>query len=313
MLTEDSKTSADGTSCANCGTRLVGPYCYGCGQSAHGSARSLSALLEDAWHTLTHLDTRLWRTLGLLLVRPGALTVAFFGGRRVRYLPPFRLDLAASLVFFASAGLLGAISPTHEPTAQELAEAPDSDPAAAAFAALTMKHGAQRFDPALCSNIFIQSASGHGVEKFARRTCERAAVDGGAAIFRILKGNIPRMMFVFLPLIALIMRLAYWRPRRYYIEHLVFFLHTHTAFFLVLTVRNLLQLPVGHLPAVGSSGVVGIAVALYAAWYVYRAMRNYYGQSRLPTSCKYVGLLLAYVLCLALTFLGTAVLSAAEA
>jgi hypothetical protein len=127
-----------------------------------------------------------------------------------------------------------------------------------------------------------------------------------------MKSNIPRMMFVFLPLVALIMRLAYWRPRRYYMEHLVFFLHAHTAFFLVLTVRNLLQLPVGRLPAVGSSGVVGIAVALYAAWYVHCAMRNYYGPSRLLTSCKYVGLLRAYVICLALTLLGTAVLSAAE-
>jgi len=311
-VTEDSTAAADGTSCANCGTRLVGPYCHGCGQPAHGSARSLGALFEDAWHTLTHLDARLWRTLGLLLVRPGALTVAFFGGRRARYLPPFRLYLVVSLLFFASAGLLAAISPAHVPTAQELAGTPDSDPAAAAAAALTMKLGTHRFDPALCSKIYIHSDVPR-MEQFVRRTCERAAVDGGAAIFRVLKSNIPRMMFVFLPLMALVMRLAYWHPHRYYIEHLVFFLHTHTAFFLVLTVRNLLQLPVGHLPAVGSSGLVGIAVALYAAWYVYRAMRNYYGQSRLLTRCKYVGLLLAYVICLTLTFLGTVILSAAEA
>jgi len=310
-VTEDSTAAADGTSCANCGTRLVGPYCHGCGQRAHGSARSLGALFEDAWHSLTHIDARLWRTLGLLLVRPGALTVAFFGGRRARYLPPFRLYLVVSLLFFASAGLLGAISPAHMPTAQELASAPDSGPGAAAVAALTMKHGTHSFDPALCSKI--HSDVGHGVEQFARRTCERAAVDGGAAIFRVLKSNIPRMMFVFLPLMALVMRLTYWRPRRYYIEHLVFFLHTHTAFFLVLTARNLLQLPVGRLPVLGSSGAVGIAVALYAAWHVYRAMRNYYGQSRLLTSCKYVGLLLAYVICLTLTFLGTVILSAAEA
>jgi len=268
-------------------------------------------LCQDAWHILTHVDARLWRTLGLLLARPGELTVAFFGGRRARYLPPFRLYLVVSLLFFASAQLISAISPAHVPTAQEINRAPVSDPVAATVAALTMKNSTHGFDPALCSKI--HSDAGQWVEQFGRRICDRAAVDGGAAIFRVLKSNIPRMMFVFLPLMALVMRLSYWRPCHYYVEHLVFFLHTHAAFFLVLTVRNLLQLPIGQLPAVGSSGAAGITVALYAAWYVYRAMRVYYGQGRLLTSCKYVALLVAYAICLALTFVGTAVLSALEA
>ena len=72
-----------------------------------------------------------------LLVRPGELTVAFFGGRRARYLPPFRLYLVVSLLFFASAGLLSALSPAHVPTAQEIKSAPESELGAAAVAALT--------------------------------------------------------------------------------------------------------------------------------------------------------------------------------
>ena len=48
-----------------------------------------------------------------------------------------------------------------------------------------------------------------------------------------LARNIPKAMFVFLPLLALCMKLIYWRPRRYYVEHLLFMVHNHTFVFLV--------------------------------------------------------------------------------
>jgi hypothetical protein len=311
-VNESRSAATDAAFCANCGTALQGPYCHACGQPAHGGARSLGALFEDAWHVLTHLDARLWRTLALLLARPGELTVAFFGGRRARYLPPFRLYLIVSLVLFATAGLIDALGPERATLVQTITAANKDDPeAAAALAPWTARDGTHGFDPAACAKI--HSDGGERVYELGRRICERAAVDGGAAILRVLKSNIPRMMFVFLPLIALVMRLMYWHPRRYYVEHLVFFLHVHAAFFLVLFLRSLLQLPIGWLRGVGSSAAVGIAVALYAAWYVYRAMRRYYAQGRLLTRSKYVVLIVAYAICLGLTFLGTAVLSAVTA
>jgi hypothetical protein len=44
------------TECGNCGATLMGPYCFDCGQHKHESARSVSALFEDAWHAATHVD-----------------------------------------------------------------------------------------------------------------------------------------------------------------------------------------------------------------------------------------------------------------
>ena len=41
-------------------------------------------------------------------------------------------------------------------------------------------------------------------------------------------------MFVFLPLLALVMKLLYWRPRRYYVEHLLFLVHNHAFVFLAM-------------------------------------------------------------------------------
>src|ERR1700684_52380 len=89
------------TECGNCGATLMGPYCFDCGQHRHESARSVSALFEDAWHVATHVDGRFWQTLYILLFKPGKLTKEYFAERRARYLPPVRLYLVLSVLFFA--------------------------------------------------------------------------------------------------------------------------------------------------------------------------------------------------------------------
>ena len=47
----------------------------------------------------------------------------------------------------------------------------------------------------------------------------------------------PRAMFMFLPLLAGVMMLIYWRPRHYYVEHLLLFVHNHAFVFLVVDAR----------------------------------------------------------------------------
>ena len=101
------RATAHDTDCANCGATLTGPYCSQCGQHAHGSARSMATLLHEAWHVFTHADSRVWRTLLVLLFRPGVLTLEYFQGRRERYLPPVRLYLIASVLFFSFVALQG--------------------------------------------------------------------------------------------------------------------------------------------------------------------------------------------------------------
>jgi quinol monooxygenase YgiN len=86
--------------CANCGTLLHGQYCANCGQRARDRMISLWELVTEASEILTSLDSRLWRTLAMLLFRPGQLTRNYLLGRRARYIPALRLFLGLSLLFF---------------------------------------------------------------------------------------------------------------------------------------------------------------------------------------------------------------------
>jgi len=86
--------------CLNCGTPLTGQYCGSCGQRAKSRLISIWELLQEAFGDLFELDSRLWRTLIPLAVKPGSLTRDYLEGRRARFMPPFRTYLVLSIVFF---------------------------------------------------------------------------------------------------------------------------------------------------------------------------------------------------------------------
>lgn len=88
-----------GTPCANCETRLEGPYCHACGQAADDQHRSILHLAWEGIEGLTHLDGRIGQTIPALFLRPGKLARDHFEGRRQRHVPPFRLFLISLLVF----------------------------------------------------------------------------------------------------------------------------------------------------------------------------------------------------------------------
>jgi hypothetical protein len=281
------ESASDPNRCGNCNALLTGPYCSGCGQHAHASARSLSAVLHDGWHDFTHVDGRLWHTLWLLFSRPGRLTQDFFEERRARYLPPVRLYLVLSLMFFSLGSSTGEF-------------ASSSDPA-----------GAHHNPDIPCEKLV--SLDYPTLAHLSHDACARFVKMGSDNFVKTMMHNIPKMMFVFLPLMACVMALLYRRPRRYYVEHLVFLLHNHSALFLGFVAQALIEALAHHWrPLTEFGSITGFALFFYVLWYPYAAMRRYYGQGRALTGAKYLFIGLAYALCLVITFIGTAVITINE-
>jgi hypothetical protein len=86
--------------CANCETKLEGPVCHMCGQVDDEYHRPVRGLFSEIVEGLFALDGRVARTIPALLLFPGRITRAFLKGKRMRYMPPFRLYIIASLIFF---------------------------------------------------------------------------------------------------------------------------------------------------------------------------------------------------------------------
>jgi hypothetical protein len=85
--------------CLNCGAQLSGAFCSQCGQNAR-PLRKLTQLLGEFLHNLFHFDTKAWRTLPMVLFRPGTLTRDYIYGKRARYISPLATFLLCVFALF---------------------------------------------------------------------------------------------------------------------------------------------------------------------------------------------------------------------
>jgi hypothetical protein len=106
--------------CANCQSPLTGSFCHHCGQRAHVH-RSLLHLGEELLHGLLHFDAKAWRTLPLLVAKPGKLTREYIEGKRTRFVSPLALFLF--MVFFMFFVVSGVSRSTVDGVPESLTEA----------------------------------------------------------------------------------------------------------------------------------------------------------------------------------------------
>jgi hypothetical protein len=99
----DNGSSAAATnddSCLNCGATITGSFCGTCGQKRKVH-RTLSAFGHDIAHSVLHFDGKIWRTLPLLVWRPGDLTRRYIHGERAKFVSPLALFLFTVFLTFA--------------------------------------------------------------------------------------------------------------------------------------------------------------------------------------------------------------------
>jgi hypothetical protein len=96
-----------GSVCASCGQPLEGRYCSSCGEQALDPSKLTvwHFLTRTVIHELFNFDGKIWRTLGLLLFRPGFLALEYAACRRRPYVNPLRILIVTIIVYvLAQAG-----------------------------------------------------------------------------------------------------------------------------------------------------------------------------------------------------------------
>ena len=320
---KDNQSNSNIQICKNCGAGLSDQYCSVCGQRAAVRIVSLWEVLRDLIDELFFLESRVWQTLVPLFFRPGLLTMEYLAGRRARYVPPLRLYIVLSVIFFVVAAVTDKVQVDADENGatqivldgqQATREPRDAE---ATPADVTEGGDEDSEDDELPESCTISddwtSSIPFGVEIHERLlvACNKALADRGQSFVKALADDIPLMMIVFIPLLALSMKILYLFSRRYYVEHLLFFVHYHAFAFLMMTLLVLSDelgdaVPVFEIP----DNILLTAGVIYLFCYLFQAMRRVYGQSRFVTAVKYIFLSFSYVVCLALSFTGMAVYTA---
>jgi hypothetical protein len=282
--------------CQNCGTLLAGPYCHRCGQHDFDFHRSFGHVTLEALESLFHFDAKFCRNIVTLLFRPGRLTAEFNAGKRAAQMPPFRLYLFVSVLFFFLF-FFG-----HRTPEQFVYDAPGkAKPARAATDQVSEPHRKAE-DPAL--------PRAPGTPEDAR-TLERPQQTGASRwledhlkmalepehqkeALRELRHNLPHLLMFCLPWFALYTRVLFRRSGWVYLQHLVLAIHFHTFICLWLMVRDGWVGLVGlFLPGLGGS--LSSLCDLWLTLYPVVMLRNLFGNSWLRTTLKSGVLATAYL------------------
>jgi hypothetical protein len=267
--------------CRNCGAEAPGTYCPACGQETRLALPTVRELMRDAAGRLVAIDGRLWRTLRLLLFRPGLLTREYLEGRRKRYVRPTRLFFVMSLLLFATIRLVVPASNIvtldvgdDKPPVEGSPTARSSDAGSAAPATRTPSTATKHVDPEL--DALLTRYERYVPADWAKRIARFQALPAEDQNERIYSGLLryaPYAMVVLLPVFALLQYLSYLPGRRRhprrpvrYVEHLVYGAHVHTFAFLMLIAIMLAPLP-----------ALRWGLVAWIVFYVGRARINVYG------------------------------------
>lgn len=290
---------AGALACRNCGTLLTGDYCHVSGQSAEEPRRAVIGLVQDVFVDTLAIDGKLFRTLWLLLTRPGRLARRYLDGKRVRYSPPFRLYLFASVFFFFVAFLIADISglkfgpdaPTdvsevQDTVASELARAGVDEGTRNAVASeidAARETAAKSEDDASTESksedqgksfkdMKWDDADYDGpdwLKPYVRRMFEagQRAMEDPRLFFAQMQENLPRTMLLAPLLYAFILLVLYVYRRRFLVyDHLVVSLYMHAALYAHLLIALLLA----QIPNFGWLAIIPLAWALIQPYAVFR-------------------------------------------
>lgn len=312
--------------CKNCGTHFSGHYCPECGQSVKEVDRPFSIIFYDFLGNVFAFDTRFWKSLLNLIIRPGYLTKEFFAGRRVRYAPPIRFYLFASFILFlllqiyTTQGLNEVLN--HSLKEGEIILGGDSTLVAvkdSISADLKDDFNAEVFrelSEADSSNLILTSIDFKSVknEPNLRASLNNVAFQLEAlleketdpdkrtklinyirlcrspeqALVRGLK-YMSWAFFLLLPVFASILGLFYYRRNQYYIRHLIFSIHFHSFVFIVFIFLTLLNMIFNNV-----SGWIILAFLITIPVYLIISLKKFYGQGVIKVILKFTGISFIY-------------------
>lgn len=314
--------------CLNCNTHLVGRFCHNCGQENIEPKETFWHLVTHFFNDITHFDGKFFSSLKLLILKPGFLSKEYVAGRRASYLNPIRMYLFTSAFFFliffwlynidsknieVNSGYGGKtyndISKMDSAELREFTKKINNGTPLSREEALARDFEFHLGPGNYRSKKEYDSVLKRGLKKhnwFQRQIIYKdielqKKYNSNSKLILISLANrflhsLPQMLFVLLPLFALILKLVYIRRKQfYYVDHIIFTIHLYIFIFLVMLVtfgiskiKNLLQWE--------WLKYLTLLFVISAFFYFYKALRNFYKERRAKTILKYFILLLFFLI-----------------
>lgn len=301
---EQGAGAAGNPNCLNCGVPLSGKFCSQCGQKDLPRRQALGDLSWNFVSSFFSFESKFFKTFVSLLIKPGILIREYNEGKRERYYHPARMYVFLSFIFF----LVFALKPDVDKVNFTDGDRKMTQEEKRQFIDSLSTNSWSGFMPKTLEEYdSIQNAKPPGkrdgsLERYFQEKLILLKQKRGwdektiwKSFGESLQANIPKMIFFLLPVFALILKLLYIRRDFYYSEHLVFTVFFYDFLFLAGIIALALSM-------VSWLDWLNFFIFLYINFYLYKAMRRVYGQSRVKTTIKFFLITSIFFFCILFAF-----------
>jgi len=325
-FTNQEVTEYDFIICPNCGEEEVGKYCPNCGQSNKDFNKPLKQIVGDLLDSI-NLDIRLVNTLVPFFAKPGFLAQEYFNGRRKRYVPPMRMYMFFSLVFFFLVAYVGKEDIKKDDTVKDnvteeqvaIAEAGIATADSLIFLSLTENEASDSVEN---NKMFtLKDFTKENKEQIKQEIMADSMPDGMNKIFdgafnasekkelfidKFYK-YVSYALFLLMPLFAFILAAILWRSRLLFVNHLIFSINFHSFIFGLASVGIILYkvLPESFY---GTLGYLYLGIPLY----LMVGIKRFYNRKYIGAFFKTIGALTIYSIILSIAVVAVLAITAQE-
>lgn len=306
-----SKIRIDKT-CLNCRYVVENRFCPNCGQENTNTRKTFHHLFINFFEDLTHYENAFWKTIKNLLFKPAALTKEYLSGKRLSYLAPIRLYIFISFITF----LLIAFFPAkvNVPQAPKEKESTITTKNKSFQNAISIsdtikknktdsKDENQFFNLGYDSLEQLDSIQKNGPESeklsdfnyWINRKIQIVKEENTPAeiiekFVNSFTHNLPKVLFVFMPIFAFFLWLFHSKKRWYYFDHGIFTLHYFSFLLLIILLLFLINKGLELFQESGVASFLQIIINFigigWMFYYFYPAHHRFYGESRFISFLK---------------------------
>ncbi len=282
--------------CLNCNHVVEKRFCPNCGQENKHTRESFHYLFTHFFEDLTHYDSSFWKTIKHLLFNPAKLTKEYLSGKRQTYVPPVKLYIFISFITFFLLSVLpvfndedsAIVRVNNTDKQQTIKDKKLSD-------VLTIGNVKSVAQLDSIQNTLPQAKKFNGAEywiikKFATINEHNTLEEFKEKFVKSIYQNLPKVIFMYLPIFAFILWLFHNKKCWYYYDHGVFTFHYFSMLLLSFSLFMLISWISSWFGKNGLTefiiGLTSITLFLWWFFYFFRSHSRLYQESKLISRFK---------------------------